>query len=67
MKNQFIIDLSILDLSQEQTLAIQTALQKTVSAELAKLDSKQKVTLIPLDKTKGPGGGDGPMGYRGKI
>lgn len=71
MKNEFIIDLSVVDLTEEQRLAIQIALHKAVSAELAKLDSKEKVTLIPLDPAKGLGGdggfGGGTMGYRGKF
>jgi hypothetical protein len=65
MKNQFLIDLSALNLTEEQVTSIDGAIQKAVSGELAKVETtKGKITLVPLGKEKG-GIGDHTMGYRG--
>ncbi|GEM_PF-5058364 len=68
MKNQFVIDLSALDLSKEQILSIDAAIQKAVSSELAKTSSaKGAVSLIPLNKPKGGEESGYTVGYVGKI
>lgn len=64
---KFLIDLSTLELTSEQTIAIDSALQTTVSAELAKLGAKGKISLMPLSGKKGGAEKDITMGYRGTF
>ena len=53
MKNQFLIDLSALNLTEKQVASIDGAIQKAVSGELAKVETtKGKITLVPLEKKK---------------
>jgi hypothetical protein len=54
-KNQFVVDLGPVNLSDAQRKSINAAIQGAVTQELAKLTLKKKIVLIPVDKwPKGP-------------
>jgi hypothetical protein len=55
MKNKFEVDLGNLDLTATQHNAINAAIQHAVSAELAKINLKNQLVLIPIRNwPKGP-------------
>ncbi|MBS1638172.1 MAG: hypothetical protein JST26_19825 [Bacteroidetes bacterium] len=65
MEKKFLIDLSGLDLTHEHIAAIDSAIQKTVAAEIARLNFKKEVAFVPLKKSRGIGGHDITTGIRG--
>jgi hypothetical protein len=67
MKNKFLIDLSTVDLTEEEISKIKSALEKAVTTELAHRKFKNKIALEPLETDRGiggPGGGGETMGFR---
>jgi len=46
-KNQFLVDLSPVKLSDEQLKSIDSVIQKAVSAELAKIHTIGKIKIVP--------------------
>ncbi|MCF2494300.1 hypothetical protein [Dyadobacter chenhuakuii] len=67
MKNQFLIDLDVIDLTDEQRAAVVSALHKAASNELARFTLEKKIILIPLElNSKGEGHG-GRLGYVGRF
>jgi hypothetical protein len=67
-KNNFLVDLSAVELSDDQVLSIDSAIQKAISSELLNLGTKDKIQLIPIGRTKSGGFDRGfTMGYRGGM
>lgn len=62
---KFLVDLGNLSLTEEQEANINRAIQTSVSGELGKLGTKEKISLVPLEESKGFGDHDGiTMGFR---
>jgi hypothetical protein len=54
-ENQFIVDLGTIKLTDDQTLRINSAIQKAVAGELATFNVTKKIALFPISKfPKGP-------------
>ena len=53
--NKFEVDLGNLDLTEKQRLSINTAIQNAVANEVAKMDLKKQIVLIPTFKGRLPG------------
>ncbi|HEV8083903.1 MAG TPA: hypothetical protein VGP55_11900 [Chitinophagaceae bacterium] len=54
-KNQFVVDLGTLKLTDDEHQRINAAIQKVVAGELANLNTQNKFALFPLRRfTKGP-------------
>ena len=52
MGSKFLVDLSVLNLTKEQSAKIDSAINKAVAAEIATFNIKGKVSFVPLEKSK---------------
>jgi hypothetical protein len=52
MESKFLVDLSVLNLTKEQTANMEKAINKAVAAEIATLNIKGKISFVPLEKSK---------------
>jgi hypothetical protein len=53
--NQFVVDLGNVTLSTDQRRKMNAAIQSAVAGELANINLKKRIVLIPIDKwPKGP-------------
>jgi hypothetical protein len=53
-ENQFVVDLGPVKLSEGQRKSINAAIQGAVVGELAKVNTGNRIVLLPLAKFRGP-------------